>query len=94
MKTSTILTSAMVGFMACALAGCGGGKGAARTEVQKAEASCKAGKPDQAREMLFKASESNRTLQDALKFATAGSGDVLNINPCGPVMTELKNQLK
>ena len=83
-----------MGLVACTLAGCGGGKGGARTEVQKAEAVCRAGKPDEAREMLFKAAEGNSTLRDALKFATAGSGDIPNINPCGPVMTELKRQLQ
>ncbi len=94
MKTHTFVTSALSLFIAAALAGCGGGKGGARAEVQKAEAICNAGKPDEARETLFKAAESNKTLQEAIKFAVAGYGDVPHINPCGPVLAELKKQLK
>ena len=94
MKTSTFVTTALTVFIAGALAGCGGGKGGARAAVKNAEALCNAGKPDEARESLFKASDSNKTLQEALKFAVAGSGDVNHINPCGPVLEELKKQLK
>ena len=91
MKTSTFVTTV---FIAGMFAGCGGGKGGARAAVKNAEALCNAGKPDEARESLFKASDSNKTLQEALKFAVAGSGDVNHINPCGPVLEELKKQLK
>ncbi len=94
MKTHQFVASALTLFIPAALAGCGGGKGAARAEVQKAEATCNAGKPDEARETLFKAAESNQTLQEAIKFAVAGYGDVPHINPCGPVLAELKKQLK
>jgi hypothetical protein len=94
MKTSTFVTTALTVFITGTLTGCGGGKGGARAEMQKAEALCNAGKPDEARESLFKAAESNKTLQEAVKFAVAGYGDVPHINPCGPVMAELKKQLK
>ena len=94
MKTSTFVTTALTVFIIGTFAGCGGGKGGARAEVQKAEALCNSGKPDEARESLFKAADSNKTLQEAVKFAVAGSGDINHINPCGPVLGELKKQLK
>lgn len=83
----------MAASIACVVAGCGGGKSAAQAEVRKVEAICAAGNPDEARETLYRAAEKNKVLKEAVRFATAGYADVPNMNPCGPVLTEIKTQL-
>jgi hypothetical protein len=82
--------------LACSLVllGCSHEKEAARAELGKIEESCRNGQPDQAREIMLKAVETNREFQRAFDRSAAGGTDRSRINACGLVLTQIRRTLQ
>jgi hypothetical protein len=82
--------------LACSLVlvGCSHEQEAARAELDKIEQACRNGQPDQAREIMLKAVETNREFQRAFDRSTAGGTDRTRINACGLVLTEISRTLR
>ncbi len=76
------------------LSGCGHAEEAARAEVDKIAEACRNGQPEQARQLMLKAIESNREFQRAFDRTAAAGTDRARINACGLVLTDLERALR
>ena len=92
-KTARASTGAT---LACGLAllGCSHEKEAARAELDQVEQACRNGQPDQARELMLKAVETNREFRRAFDRSAAGGADRSRINACGLVLSDLRRALR
>ena len=66
----------------------------ALAELQKVDQECQNGNQDKAREIMLAAAEKNETFRKAYSFATSGLADKAYLNPCGPIIRQLKSQLE
>ena len=76
------------------LLGCGREKEAARAELGKIEEACRNGQPDQARELMLKAVETNREFRRAFDRSAAAGADRSRINACGLVLSDIRRALR
>lgn len=63
-------------------------------ELQKLEQACQDSNQDKAREIMLAAAEKYDSFRKAYSFATSGMVDKAFLNPCGPVLQQIKGQLK
>jgi hypothetical protein len=92
MKQNSIVTIAIVSLATTFAIACSD-KEEALAELQKVEQQCQAGNSDKAREIMFAAAEKNEAFRKAYAFSTAGLPDRAYVQPCGPVLVQLKGQL-
>ena len=92
MKQNSIVTIAIVSLVATFAIACSD-KEEALAELQKIEQQCQAGNSDKAREIMFTAAEKNESFRKAYHFSTQGLPDRAYVQPCGPVLVQLKGQL-
>lgn len=92
MKQSCIVTIAIASLATTFAIACSD-KEESLAELQKIEQQCQAGDADKAREIMFAAAEKYETFRKAYVFSTAGLPDKAFVQPCGPVLVQLKGQL-
>jgi hypothetical protein len=92
MKQNSIVTISIVSLATTFAIACSD-KEDALAELQKVEQQCQAGNTDKARELMFAAAEKNESFRKAYNFSTQGLPDRAYVQPCGPVLVQLKGQL-
>ncbi|MBN1611696.1 MAG: hypothetical protein JW940_33995 [Polyangiaceae bacterium] len=92
MKQYSIVTIAIASLATTFAVACSD-KEEALAELQKVEQQCQAGNSDKAREIMFAAAEKNESFRKAYHFSTQGLPDRAYVQPCGPVLVQLKGQL-
>ncbi len=95
MMSMTVRASAGA-TLACGLVllGCGREKEAARADLDQVEQACRNGHPDQARELMLKAVETNREFRRAFERSASGGVDRSRINACGLVLSDIRRALR
>jgi len=93
MQQYSVATIAIATLLAASTVACDDSD-EARAELQKMDQECQNGNQDKARDIMLAAAEKYETFRDAYSFATSGMVDKAHINPCGPVIQQIKGQLE
>jgi hypothetical protein len=93
MQQYSVATIALATLLAASAVACDDSD-EALAELQKMDQECQNGSHDKAREIMLAAAEKNETFREAYSFATSGLVDKAYLNPCGPVIRQIRSQLE